>query len=173
MRRYCASRVTTHGAGPGSIGSSWTSGWQRGSAPGFLALTVFILALGIGATTAIFSAINGILFESLPYPNAGRIVTIREISGEGARNDGTFGMYRGLAERSRSLESIAVLKPWQPIMTSADEPERFEGQRVSAAYFRVLGVRPVLGRDFTASDDRMNGPNVVPMRTAIFRASIR
>jgi putative ABC transport system permease protein len=139
------------------------------SAPGFVALTVFILALGIGATTAIFSAVNGILFESLPYPNAGRIVTVWEINSEGARNDGTFGMYRGLAERSRSLDSLAVLKPWQPTMTSADEPERFEGQRVSAAYFRVLGVRPLLGRDFTASDDRMNGPNVVILSNKLWR----
>lgn len=141
-----------------------------GSAPGFAALTVFILAVGIGATTAIFSALNPILFESLPYPAAGRIVTIQEISTEGARNDGTFGMYRGLAERSRSLDSVAVLKPWQPAMTSADEPQRLEGQRVSASYFRVLGVRPFLGRDFTASDDRMSGPNVVILSNELWRS---
>src|SRR5215467_8352414 len=139
------------------------------SAPGFAALTVFILAVGIGATTAIFSAVNPILFESLPYPNAGRIVTIWEINRDGARNDGTFGIYRGLAERSYSLDSLAVLKPWQPTMTGADEPERFEGQRVSAAYFRVLGVRPLLGRDFTASDDRTNGPNVVILSNKLWR----
>jgi putative ABC transport system permease protein len=139
------------------------------SAPGFALLTVFILAVGIGATTAIFSALSPILLESLPYPNAGRIVTIWEIRGDGARNDGTYGMYRGLAERSRSLDSVAVLKPWQPTMTGADEPERFEGQRVSAAYFRVLGVRPFLGRDFTASDDRMNGPDVVILSNKLWR----
>jgi putative ABC transport system permease protein len=139
------------------------------SAPGFSVLTVFILAVGIGATTAIFSAVNPILFESLPYPNAGRIVTIWEMHSDGARNDGTFGMYRGFAERSHSFDSFAVLKPWQPTMTTADEPERFEGQRVSAAYFRVLGVRPFLGRDFTASDDRMNGPNVVILSNKLWR----
>jgi putative ABC transport system permease protein len=142
---------------------------QLRSAPGFVVLTVFVLALGIGATTAIFSAVNGILFESLPYPRAGRIVTMWEISGEGARNDGTFGMYQGLAERSRSLDSLAVLKPWQPTMTSADEPERFEGQRVSAGYFRVLGIRPFLGHDFTPSDDRLNGPNVVILSNKLWR----
>ena len=140
------------------------------SAPGFAALTIFILALGIGATTAIFSALNPILLESLPYPAAGRIVTIQEMSTEGARNDGTFGMYRGLAERSRLLDSLAVLKPWQPTMTSADEPQRFEGQRVSAAYFRVLGIRPFLGRDFTAADDRMDGPKVVILSNRLWRS---
>ncbi|HEY2384398.1 MAG TPA: ABC transporter permease [Terriglobia bacterium] len=142
---------------------------QLRSAPGFAALTVFILAFGIGTTTAIFSAVNTILFESLPYPGAGRIVTIWETSTEGARNDGTFGIYKGLAERSRLLDSLAVLKPWQPTMTSADEPERFEGQLVSASYFRVLGVRPFLGRDFTPSDDRMNGPGVVILSNKLWR----
>jgi putative ABC transport system permease protein len=139
------------------------------SAPGFSLLTIFILAVGIGTTTAIFSAVHPILLESLPYPNASRIVTIWEIRSDGARNDGTFGMYRGLAERSRTFDSFAVLKPWQPTMTTVGEPERFEGQRVSAAYFRVLGVRPFLGRDFTASDDRMNGPNVVVLSNKLWR----
>src|SRR5207247_2099981 len=69
------------------------------SAPGFTLITVVTLAVGIGATTAIFSAVNPILFESLPYPGADRIITIWEIRADGARMDGTFGMYRGLAER--------------------------------------------------------------------------
>src|SRR5215468_3571590 len=93
------------------------------SSPGFAALTVFILAVGIGASTAIFSAVNPILFEPLPYPGADRIMTLWEIRSDGARNDGTFGIYKGLAERSRSFDSFAVFKPWQPTMTSAAEPE--------------------------------------------------
>jgi putative ABC transport system permease protein len=139
------------------------------SSPGFAALTVFILAVGIGATTAIFSALNPVLFEPLPYPNADRIMTIWEIRNDGARSDGTFGIYKGIAERSRSFDSFAVFKPWQPTMTSTAEPERFEGQRVSVAYFRVLGVRPLMGRDFTTSDDRINGPNVVILSHKVWR----
>ena len=139
------------------------------AAPGFTAITVLTLALGIGATTAIFSAVNPILFEPLPYPDAGRIAMILEVRSDGSRNDGTFGMYRGLAERTRSFDAIAVLKPWQPTMTGADQPERFDGQRVSASYFHVLGVPPVLGRDFQASDDRLNGPNVVILSDALWR----
>jgi putative ABC transport system permease protein len=139
------------------------------SSPGFAALTISILAVGIGATTAIFSAVNPVLFEPLPYPGADRIMTIWEIRSDGARNDGTFGMYKGLAERSRLFDSFAVFKTWQPTMTSTAEPERFEGQRVSVAYFRVLGVRPIMGRDFTTSDDRMNGPNVVILSNKLWR----
>ena len=79
------------------------------AAPAFTAAVLVTLALGIGATTAIFSAVNRVLFESLPYPHADRIVTIVEGGANGARNAGTYGMYRNLSERSRSFESMAVV----------------------------------------------------------------
>jgi len=129
--------------------------------PGFTAVAVLTLALGMGATTAIFSAVNSILFEPLPYPHAGRVAMILEISADGSHNQGTFGMYRGLAERTRTFDAIAALKPWRPTMAGAGQPEKLDGQRVSASYFQVLGVSPIAGRDFQSSDDRLNGPNVV------------
>ena len=61
------------------------------------------------------------------------------------------------------------MKPWQPTLTGADQPERLEGQRVSASYFRVLGVAPAFGRDFDAADDRLNGPRVVVISDALWR----
>ena len=137
-------------------------------APGFTAITVFTLALAIGATTAIFSAINPILFQPLPYPHAGRLVTIWDLGDDGSRHEGTFATYRELAERNRSFDAVAVMKPWQPAMTG-DQPERFDGQRVSAGYFHVLGVPPALGRDFQASDDRRSGPNVVILGDGLWR----
>ncbi|HEV2854366.1 MAG TPA: ABC transporter permease [Thermoanaerobaculia bacterium] len=137
--------------------------------PGFTAVTVLTVALGVGAMTAIFSAVSPILFEPLPYPDAGRITMIWEIRSDGSHIDGSFGMYRGLVERARSFDAIAVLKPWQPTMTGPEQPERFEGQRVSASYFQVLGVPPVLGRGFQASDDRLNGPNVVVLGDGLWR----
>lgn len=162
-----------------------TSGWENAvetalsdlryaarrlrNAPGFTTITLFTLALGIGGTTAIFSAVNPILFRSLPYPHAGRIAAIVEVGSDGSRNAGTFGMYHGLVERSRSFEVIAVLKRWQPTLTGEDRPERFEGQRVSASYFQVLGVPPFLGRDFQPSDDRVNAPNVAVLSDALWR----
>ena len=139
------------------------------AAPGFSAVAILTLALGIGATSAIFSAVNPVLFQPLPYPGASRIAMIIEMRSDGSRNDGTFGMYRELAARSRSFDAMAVVKPWQPTMTGADQPERFEGQRVSARYFHVLGVPPILGRDFQPPDDRLNGPNVVVLSDALWR----
>jgi putative ABC transport system permease protein len=137
--------------------------------PGFTAITVLTLALGIGATTAIFSVVNPILFESLPYPHAERIMMISEFGPDSERSRVAFHTYRELAERSRSFETIAVTKIWQPTLVTAREPERFDGQFVSAGYFRALGVAPFLGRDFEPSDDRFHGPHVVILSDALWR----
>ena len=128
--------------------------------PGFTAVAIITLALGIGASTAIFSAVNPILFEPLPYPHAGRLTMMWDYGVEGSRNFVTFGSYRELAERSRSFDAMTVFKEWQPTMIGPDVPERLDGQAVSASYFRVLGVEPMLGRNFDASDDRVHGPRV-------------
>src|SRR5579884_1490658 len=128
--------------------------------PAFAVSAILILGLGIGAATGIFSAINPILFEPLPYPQANRITMIWDVF-QGARSDVTFHTYRELAERARSFDSLAVMEMWQPAMNSSDQPERLDGQAVSAGYFKVLGVTPVLGRDFQPSDDRFKGPKNV------------
>jgi putative ABC transport system permease protein len=138
-------------------------------APGFTAVTILTLALGIGATTAIFSAVNPILFESLPYPHASSIMMISDFSSDGSRLDVTFHTYRELSERSRSFQAVAVMNTWQPTMTGPDQPERLDGQRVSADYFRVLGESPVMGRDFDSSEDRLNGPKVVILSDALWK----
>src|SRR5262249_52998982 len=130
------------------------------SNPGFTTLVVVTLALGIGASTAIFSAVNPILFEPLPYPRADRIVTVWDYMVDGSRLEVSFGNYRELVERTHTFDAIGVMKPWQPTMTGETTPERFDGQRVSVGYFRALGVPPTIGRDFDAGDDRVNGPNV-------------
>jgi putative ABC transport system permease protein len=137
--------------------------------PGFTVAAVITLALGIGASTAIFSAVNPIVFEPLPYPNADRVVMVWDYANNGTRLYVTFGTYREITERSRSFESSAVMRPWQPAFTAQTQPERLEGQRVSEGYFRTLGVSPVLGRDFQESDDQLNGPAVVMISDSLWR----
>jgi putative ABC transport system permease protein len=139
------------------------------AAPGFTAVTVLTLALAIGATTAIFSAVNPILFEPLPYPHAGNIFVIDDYGTGGAPVDVTFGTYRELVQRSRSFDTLAVLKPWQPTITGTAEPERLSGQQVSAGYFRVLGLQPAVGRDFDQAEDRPGGAKTVIVSDALFR----
>ena len=138
-------------------------------APAFAVVGALTLAIGIGASTAIFSAVNPILFEPLPYPDASRIVTMWDHGSDGGPIELTFGTYREIVERTRSFDAVAVMKPWQPTMTGAAEPERVDGQRVSLGYFRALGVLPVQGRDFDAADDRANGPNVVVLSDGLWR----
>jgi predicted permease len=137
--------------------------------PGFTLVAVLTLALGIGASTAIFSAVNPILFAPLPYPHADRVMMIWDFAVDGSRLYPTFGTYRELVERSRSFDAMAVMRPWQPTMTGKAEPERLDGQRVSASYFQVLGVPPALGRDFDPSDDQVNGVKVVILSDGLWR----
>ena len=105
---------------------------QLRKSPGFACTAIVILALGIGGTTAIFSTINPILFEPLPYPNASRIMMIWYAGEDGSRIPQSFHTYREVAERSRSFDALAVMKPWQPTCSGEGQPERFDGQRVSA-----------------------------------------
>src|SRR5262245_30247601 len=137
--------------------------------PGFTLIAALTLSLGIGASAAIFSAVNPILFESLPFPHADRLATIWDHGPGGSRQDVTFGTYRELGQRSRSFESLAVMKAWQPTLTGRAEPERLDGQRVSASYFHVLGAPPAIGQGFDASDDRPNGPRMAILSDGLWR----
>jgi predicted permease len=118
------------------------------------------LALGIGATTAIFSVVSPILIESLPYPQAKRLVTLSERASDGSALPPTFGTFVELHARSRAFESLAAADQWRPSLTGTAEPERLVGQRVSGSYFHTLGVGPVVGRDFMESEDQTGGPRV-------------
>ena len=128
-------------------------------APGFTAVAVLTLALGIGASTAIFSAVNPILFQPLPYPGAGRVTMLWDFL-RGERSPVTFGTFRELQQRARSFDVMAVTRSWQPTLTGGQDAERLDGQRVTSAYFDVLAVKPRLGRTFEAADDVLRGPRV-------------
>ena len=142
---------------------------QLRKTPGFACTAILILAIGIGGTTAIFSALNPILFQPLPYPQASRIMTIWYADEDGGRSPLAFHTYRELADRNRSFEAVAVMKVWQPTLVGGDQPERVDGQQVSAAYFRTLGVAPAMGRDFLPADDVFHGPKVVILSNGLWR----
>jgi putative ABC transport system permease protein len=137
--------------------------------PAFTLASVITLALGIGASAAIFSAVDPILFEPLPYPHANRIMMIWDGNNDGSRTPGTFGAFRSMVEGSKAFESLAVMKTWEPTVTGEGQPERLEGQNVSADYFRVLGVTPAIGRDFQDSDDQFKGPSVAILSDGLWR----
>lgn len=140
----------------------------RGS-PGFSAIAILTLAVGIGATTAIFSAVKPVLLQPLAYPDPDQMVTLQEFTASGERAETTFGMYQWLKERSRVLERIAVTRSWQPTLTGSGQPERLDGQRVTAGFFDVFRVRPAIGPGFDATHDVPNGPNVAVLSHALWQ----
>ena len=137
--------------------------------PGFTVATVGTLALGLGGATAIFSAVNAVLLQPLPYPTPDRIVMIWEVTRDAPRNFGTFGMFRTWESSAASFDALAVLRPWQVTLLGTERPERLLAQRVSANYFNVFGVHPVLGTGFRSSDDRSSAPNVVILSDGIWQ----
>lgn len=122
--------------------------------PGFFLIAVVTIALGIGANTAIFSVVNALLLRPLPYPDSARLVMLSADEGNRKVGNVGFATFVDWRERSRSFERMALIRSWSGTVTGQGEPEMVEGMRVSADYFRMLGVSPSLGRDFKLEEDR-------------------
>jgi predicted permease len=140
---------------------------------GFTLAIVLTLALGIGATTAIFSVIDGVLLRPLPYPNHDRLVLVWSTARLGGERQADLpfppGNFTDLRERSRSFEALAAFRAWPFTLGDGDETERLNGARVSPELFTVLGVRPMLGRAFTATDDQPGAARVVLVGHALWQ----
>ena len=136
--------------------------------PGFTAAAVAALALGIGATTTIFTVVNGVLLRPLQYENADRLVNIWNDLGEGAQSLPAVSPldFRDYKERSRTIEDFAAAAEGNVAnlrgnLTGEGEPERADIVTVTANFFPLLGVRPALGRQFLAEEEVVNGPHVI------------
>src|SRR6266498_5611787 len=125
--------------------------------PGFTAVAVLTLALGIGANTAMFSVVNAVLLRPLPFPEPGRLMLV-----EGnAINNFAAPDFRDLAEQNRSFEQIGACASATFNLSGGGEPERVDGARVSASWLPALGVQPLYGRNLTTQEDRDGGEKVV------------
>jgi putative ABC transport system permease protein len=128
--------------------------------PAFTAIAVITLALGIGACTAIFSVVDGVLVRTLPYPHAEQIVQLREVNSNGARIAFAEPNYLDVRARSRTLDAVAEYSGELTTVTGASEPVRALSFAVSGDFFRVLGTKPVLGRIFLPEESKPGGPPV-------------
>jgi len=131
--------------------------------PGFTLIVALTLALGIGANTAIFSAVNTVLLRPLPLPEPDRLMTFwHSAPAKGVReanlNDALFAFYR---DRSRTFEKLAAYEGARMTLTGAGEPELLIGARVSFNYFNVLGQEPLHGRAFLPQEGTPGKNNVV------------
>src|SRR5262245_17645934 len=128
--------------------------------PGFTIVAVLTLALGIGATTAIFSVVNAVLLRPLPYRDPDRLALVFNASGQ------DFLRWR---DQSKAFESMAAFNFGTTDFTGSGEPERLAVASVSTDLFATLGVAPALGRAFTHADDREGGAPVVVLSDSFWR----
>ena len=128
--------------------------------PGFTAIAVLTLALGIGSSTAIFSVVDGVLLRPLPYPDADRLVQLREVSQKGGRMAFAEPNFRDVRSRTHTLEGVAQYSGELTTIIGASEPVRALTMAVSADFFGVIGVKPVLGRTFAPDESRSGGSAV-------------
>ncbi len=121
------------------------------------------LALGIGASTAIFSVVNAVLLRPMPYPDPGRIVVFVN---SGAASPIEFNFWR---EQATTLQDISAYRFSRTNMTGVDHPEQVRSAWVTSGYFRLFGEKAAMGRTFTVDDERPGGGNVVLLSRAFWR----
>ncbi len=138
--------------------------------PGFTAVAVTTLALGMGANTAIFSIVHGVLLRPLPFPEPDRLVFLNhkytgEVSLEANVSPVGFRFYH---QNGRLFERSAAFAPWAANFEGSGVPERLVGQQVSADYFLTLGVQPILGRVFLDEEETAGRDKVVVLSEGLW-----
>ena len=139
--------------------------------PGFTVVVVVILALGIGANTAIFSIVNAVLLRPLPFENPDRIVQILTHVPKLGRtlSKTSFLDFVEIRERNRVFEQVAAIKSQDFVDIGGDEPLSVQGARVPAGFFSLLGVRPMLGRGFRQEEDQSGKDNVMVLSNRFWK----
>jgi putative ABC transport system permease protein len=137
--------------------------------PGFAAIAILTLALGIGANSAIFSIVHAVLLRPLPYPHSDRLVVVWEKGDDGLQTNTSYATYVDWRARSRSFDELTLASYWIGTLTGSGQPEQLPALRVSSNFFRTLGVRPALGRDFLAEEDTPSTSNVVILTDGLWR----
>jgi predicted permease len=127
---------------------------QLRKSPSFTAITVLTLALGIGANSAIFSVVNGVLLNPLPFHDASRIVSMFEATPNFLKGSISYPNFLDWQRDNRSFAAMAAYRWTDGSITGVGQPENVRAQRVSANFFPILGVNPILGRNFTSDEDR-------------------
>ena len=125
--------------------------------PGFTVIAVLTLALGIGASTSIFSVVDAVLLRPLPFPNPQQVVTVWELSADGRRMHLADPNFLDFREQNRTLVGLAQFSTGPESVSGGSEPVRMNVAAVSQDFFKMMGVEPVQGRDFTADELRLHG----------------
>jgi putative ABC transport system permease protein len=151
--------------------SEWRQAWRSlRRRPAFLAAAVITLAFGTGITTAVFSLVDTVLIQPLPYPDGDRLVSIYETSPSGKEPTSLIapGRLDDWHRRNRTFVAISGSYSENVTDTSGDTPERLEGRRVAPRFFDVYAMPPVAGRHFTIDEEQPNGPGAAVISEALW-----
>jgi putative ABC transport system permease protein len=128
--------------------------------PVFTAIAVITLALGIGANTAIFSVVNAVLLRALPYHNGAQLVALSSTSSGGDVDGLSVPEFQDYQSQLRSLEDLTAFQSQSVNLTGGDRPERVRGAFVTANFFKVFNLSPLVGRTFVDGEDRQGGEKI-------------
>jgi predicted permease len=142
---------------------------QLGKNPGFAVTAILILALGIGASVAIFAFVDAALIKPLPYKDPNRLVVLFETTTMGNKFHLSYQDYLDWKRANKVFESIEVYSPSGFTLKTPTGLQAADGASVSAGFFQTLGVTPVLGRNFRPADDQQNAPHVVLLSYAAWQ----
>jgi putative ABC transport system permease protein len=137
--------------------------------PGFTAVVVITLALGIGANAAIFSVVNGVLLNPLPFPQPEQLVTLHQSKPNFETGAMPYPNFRDLQRENQTFSAMAISRPTSFILTGAGEAERVNAQFVTANFFTALGIEPALGRNFAPGEDERGAAPIVFISADLWR----
>jgi len=141
--------------------------------PGFTAIAVLTLALGIGANTAIFSVVSGVLLRPLPYPESGELVRVFTVLPTQPHFPMAIADFYDYRERSKVFGSSALYAERDLDLTANERPEHLSGMAVTHEYFQVLGFHPILGREFEESEEYKKNNHVVVLSERLWRTRFK
>jgi putative ABC transport system permease protein len=137
--------------------------------PGFTAVAVLTLALGIGANTAVFSVVDAVLLRALPYHNSSRLIDIFSTTPAGDRDGVSMAELDDLRNQMRSIEQLTAFQSQSVNLTGGERPDRIRGAFVSANFFEVFHLNPVLGRTLAKGEDQPGAAKVAVVNEKLWR----
>jgi putative ABC transport system permease protein len=139
-------------------------------APGFAVTAILTLALGIGATTALFTVVNAVLLEPLPFPDSGKLVQVwRSELPALTYGSAAYARYLDWRREQRPFTELGAWAPAGMTIAGREGPERVPGGQASASFFQVVGAPPLIGRWFTEDEDRRGGPRVAVISEGLWK----
>jgi len=140
--------------------------------PGFTAVVMLTLALGIGATTAIFSVVDAVMLRPYPYPDVDRIAIVSEVTRSGQAISVAWPNFQDWRDQNQVFEALGVYRAMALNLSGGDLPERLSGTLASSDVFKAMGIQPQLGRTFVPEEDKAGAPRIAVVSDRFWRSHL-